>query len=197
MLNDVERQSRQRGHDPEFSAVIIFETLQLDAFAFFPAVEPVGSAADDQTVAGVVVVEFFAAERSVVSMIKMPRQGRQGKGDVLHHEIRFAPDHFEFMVVEDVDAFDILIIAAEGGTVDFRIFDDVDIEFDIVRGDGAVFPGFAGDRIGEIMPEDIIAELDMDLFPVGRKTPRFGKHGGIFAVAGVAVIAFGQGIGHL
>lgn len=140
MLDDIERDGFNRRHDAEIPAVIVVEAPEHDPASFFPFVETVGTAPDDHPVAFVVVVEFLAVEWAFIGMVEMPGKRNQTERNILGKEIGLVPDHFKFMIVDDVDPVDIFQITAQRGAVNVLIFHHIQIKLEVMRGHFPVFP---------------------------------------------------------
>ena len=150
----------QRGHDAEALAVELLEALEDDALALLPAVELVRAASDDHAVADVVVVELRAVERPFVGVVEMTRQRHERERDLLGQDVRTLPHDLEFVVVDDVDLFEVGEVAPHRRGVHLLVLDHVHVELEILRRDLDVLPFLPGLRVGEIMPQDTLAELD-------------------------------------
>ena len=102
----------------------------------------------------------------------MTRKRRERKGHVERKKVAFLPDHLEFAVIDDADAVEIGEVGAQRSGVDFRVLDDVHIELEIFGSDGDILPLLFRDGVGEVMPQNPIAELDADAEPVRGDVPR-------------------------
>ncbi len=105
-------------------------------------------------------VELRAVERPFVGVVEMAGQRHERKRDLLGQDVRTLPHDLEFVVVDDVDLLQVGQIAPHRGGVHLFVLDDVHVELEILRRDLDVLPFLPGLRVGEIVPQDALAELD-------------------------------------
>ena len=172
VLDDLEDEILQRRRravpDPEVAGI----AAEDETPSGLPAREDVGAAAHDHPVAFVVVVELFAVELAL-GRVEVPGQGRHPESGTHGAVIGFVPLDGEFVVIVDLDAVEVLVVDPQGGAVHIGVFYRIGEEFEIFGGDFHILVPFARHRVGEVVPEDLFAELDAVAFPVRRDRPAF------------------------
>ena len=124
----------------------------------------------------------------------MPGKRNQTERNVLGKEIGLVPDHFKFMIVDDVDPVDIFQITAQRGAVNVLIFHHIQIKLEVMRGHFPVFPFLSRDGVPEVVPEDSPAEFDAVFEFVGRDRPGLRQHRFECARTVIRIVAVGEGV---
>ena len=137
-----------------------------------------------------VVVELFPVELAV-RRVEVPGQGRHAQSGAHGAVIGLVPFDGEFVVVVDLDTIEILVVDPQGGAVHVGVFHYVDEELEILGGDLHILVPLARHGVGEVVPEDLFAELDAVAFPVRGDRPAFRQQR--LEALGMFEVPFGEG----